>query len=73
MSNRSRVSEAEGRHGRGRPRPSEESGIILFGGGGGRGCLGGGCLFWILLSVALTALVNLLLVLFSGWGSGVGV
>ena len=52
-----------------------ESGIIVFGGGGGSrgGCLGGGCLFWIVLSVALTVLVNLLLVLFSGWGSGVGV
>jgi hypothetical protein len=56
-------------------RLGDESGIIVFGGGGGsrRGCLGGGCLFWIVLSVALTVLVNLLLVLFSGWGSGVGV
>ena len=47
----------------------------MFGGGGSsrRGCLGGGCLFWILLSVALTVLVNVLLVLFSGWGAGVGV
>ena len=67
------MSEAGGRNGRDRPRPSEESGIIVFGGGGGRsGCLGGGCLFWIVLSVALTVLVNLLLLL-SGWGSGVGV
>jgi len=56
-------------------RLGDESGIIVFGGGGGsrRGCLGAGCLFWIVLSVALTVLVNLLLVLFSGWGSGVGV
>ena len=62
-------------NGRWRDRPGDESGIIVFGGGGGssRGCLGGGCLFWIVLSVALTVLVNLLLVLFSGWGSGVGV
>ena len=67
------MSEAGERDRRGRSRASDESGIIVFGGGGGRGCLGGGCLFWILLSVALTVLVNLLLVLFSGWGSGVGV
>ena len=61
-------------NGRRRDRPGDESGIIVFGGGGGsRGCLGGGCLFWIVLSIALTVLVNLLLVLFSGWGSGVGV
>jgi hypothetical protein len=51
----------------------DESGIIVFGGGGGRGCLGGGCLFWIVLSVALTIFVNLLLLLFSGGGTGVGV
>ena len=53
--------------------PGDESGIIVFGGGGGRGCLGGGCLFWIVISVALTILVNLFLVLFSGGGPGVGV
>ena len=44
----------------------EEDGIIVFG-GGGNGCSGGGCLFWIILSivlsVALTALVNLALIL----------
>jgi hypothetical protein len=68
------VSNANGRNERGRLHPGDESGIIVFGGGGGsRGCLGGGCLFWILLSVALTVLVNILLFLFSGGGSGVGV
>ena len=55
---------------------SEESGIIVFGGGGGRGCAGRGCLFWIVasvvLSVTLTIVVNLILLLFSGGGSGVG-
>jgi len=59
--------------GRNRHRFGDESGIIVFGGGGSRGCLGGGCLFWILLSVALTVLVNLLFFLFSGGGIGVGV
>ena len=69
MSNTNRQNE------RSRLRPGDESGIIVFGGSGGgrRGCLGGGCLFWILLSVALTVLVNILLFLFSGGGSGVGV
>ncbi len=42
-----------------------ESGIIIFGGGGGTGP---GCLFWILisiiLSVALTVIANLLFVVF---------
>ena len=53
--------------------------IIVFGGGGGgrRGCAGRGCLFWIVasivLSVSLTILANLVLVLFSGAGSGAGV
>ncbi len=55
----------------------DESGIIVFGGGGGRGCAGRGCLFWIVvsvvLSVALTIFANLVLLLFSGGGSGVGV
>ncbi len=55
----------------------DESGIIVFGGGGGRGCAGRGCLFWIVvsvvLSVSLTVLVNLILLLFSAGGSGVGV
>jgi hypothetical protein len=63
--------------GRNRHRFGEESGIIVFGGGGGRGCAGRGCLFWILasivLSVTLTVLANLVLLLFSGGGPGVGV
>jgi len=69
------MSNANGQNERDRLHPGEESGIIVFGGGGGgsRGCLGGGCLFWILLSVALTVLVNILLFLFSGGGPGVGV
>jgi hypothetical protein len=54
----------------------DESGIIVFG-GGGRGCAGRGCLFWIVvsivLSVSLTILVNLILILFSGPGTGVNV
>ncbi len=64
--------------GRNRRRFGEESGIIVFGGGGGgrRGCAGRGCLFWIVvsvvLSVSLAVLVNLVLLLFSGGGSGVG-
>jgi hypothetical protein len=54
-------------------RPGDEAGIIVFGGGGGgRGCAGRGCLFWIVasivLSVTLTILVNLVLLLFSGGG-----
>ena len=61
----------------GRPPLGDESGIIVFGGGGGRGCAGRGCLFWIVvsivLSVTLTILGNLILLLFSGGGSGVGV
>ena len=70
----SHVSNTHGRNERGRHRLGEdESGIIVFGGGGGRGCLGGGCLFWIVLSVALTILVNLVLPLFSGDGSRVGI
>ena len=52
----------EEKEGRGR---SEESGIIIFGGGGGSGP---GCLFWIIisviLSVALTVIANLLYVVF---------
>ena len=60
-----------------RQRLGDESGIIVFGGGGGRGCAGRGCLFWIVvsvvLSVTLTVLANLVLLLFSGGGSGVGV
>ncbi len=63
--------------GRNQHRLQEESGIIVFGGGGGRGCAARGCLFWIvasiMLSVTLTVLANLILLLFSGGGSGVGV
>ena len=63
--------------GHNRHRFGDESGIIVFGGGGGRGCAGRGCLFWIVasivLSVTLTVLANLVLLLFSGCGSGVGV
>lgn len=62
--------------GRNRHRFGDESGIIVFG-GGGRGCASRGCLFWIVasivLSVTLTVLANLILLLFSGGGSGVGV
>ena len=73
--------ETEGRDERNRPggRPplGDESGIIVFGGGGGRGCAGRGCLFWIVLSivlsVGLTILVNLILLLFSAPGPGVNV
>ena len=53
----------------------DESGIIVF--GGGNGCAGRGCLFWIvlsiILSVGLTLLVNVILLLFSGPGPGVNV
>ena len=52
-------------------RSGDESGITVFG-GGGRGCAGRGCLFWIVasivLSVTLTILVNLIPLLFSGGG-----
>ncbi len=65
------MSNTNGRHERIRDLLDEESGIIVF--GGGRGCAGRGCLFWIVLSVALTIFVNLLLLLFSGGGAGVGV
>ncbi len=55
---------------------TDESGIIVFG-GGGRGCSARGCLFWIIvsvvLSVGLTILVNLILLLFSGSGTGANV
>lgn len=55
--------------------PGREAGIIVF--GGGNGCAGRGCLFWILISVALsvglTLLVNLVLLLFSGPTPGVNV
>ena len=62
---------------RNRHRFGDESGIIVFGGGGGRGCAGRGCLFWIVvsvvLSVTLTVLANLVLLLFSGGWSRVGI
>ncbi len=52
---------------------SDESGIIVF--GGGNGCSGRGCLFWILvsivLSVTLTVLLNLIAYLFSGPSVGI--
>jgi hypothetical protein len=52
---------------------TSESGIIVF--GGGNGCSGRGCLFWILisvvLSVTLTVLLNLLGYLFSGPSVGI--
>ncbi len=45
---------------------NDESGIIVF--GGGNGCAGRGCLFWIIvsvvLSVTLTLLLNLVVYLF---------
>jgi hypothetical protein len=73
------VGNIDDRRGRGHPgerRGSDESGIIVFG-GGGRGCSTRGCLFWIvvsvLLSVFLTILVNLIMLLFSNPGSGVNV
>jgi hypothetical protein len=45
--------------------------IIVFG-GGGRGCAPGGCLFWILVSVGLTILINVVLLLISLLASGPG-
>ena len=45
--------------------------IIVFG-GGGRGCALGGCLFWILVSVGLTILINAVLLLISLLVSGPG-
>jgi len=60
------VSEEESRNGTGKDLLSDESGIIVF--GGGSGCLGRGCLFWlvasIVLSVTLTVLLNLAYFLF---------
>ena len=46
--------------------------IIVFGGGGRRGGCGSGCLFWILVSVGLTILINLVLLLISLLVSGPG-
>ena len=45
--------------------------IIVFG-GGGRGCATGGCLFWIVVSVGLTILINVVLLLISFLISGPG-
>jgi hypothetical protein len=46
--------------------------IIVFGGGARRrGCLSG-CLFWIVLSIGLTILINLILLLVSFSVSGPG-
>jgi hypothetical protein len=45
--------------------------IIVFG-GGGRGCATGGCLFWIVLSVGLTILINVVLILIPLLASGPG-
>ncbi len=72
------MSAANGRDRSGERPGDQQSGIIVFGGGGGRrGCSGRGCLFWIVvsvvLSVTLTVVANLVLFLFSGGGSGVGV
>lgn len=60
------IQNAEDRRNGGEQRLQDgEDGIIVF--GGGNGCAGRGCLFWVLvslvLSVGLTVLVNLLLVL----------
>ena len=46
--------------------------IIVFGGGGRRGGCGSGCLFWILVSVGLTILINIILILISAMVSGPG-
>jgi hypothetical protein len=46
-------------HGREPGHVSDESGIIVF--GGGNGCSGRGCLFWMLISVALSVTLTLLL------------
>ena len=47
--------------------------IIVFGGSRRGGCLSGsGCLFWIVVSVIITVLINLALLLFSMLFSGPG-
>ncbi len=75
MSDEDRRDERAGRATEGGHGLRDESGIIVF--GGGNGCAGRGCLFWIVLSivlsVGLTILVNLILLLFSGPGPGVNV
>ncbi|CAN5142381.1 hypothetical protein BH24ACT19_BH24ACT19_14930 [soil metagenome] len=40
-------------------RMGDESGIIVF--GGGNGCAGRGCLFWIIASIILSVILTLLL------------
>ena len=47
--------------GRNRRRLGDESGIIVFGGGGGSGCAGRGCLFWILVSIVLSVTLTIVL------------
>jgi hypothetical protein len=66
----STMSDASGQNERNGDRLGEESGIIVFGGGGGRGCLS-----WIVVSIVLSVILTILanLILFSGGGSGVGV
>ena len=46
-------------HGRGSEPGSGESGIIVF--GGGNGCSGRGSLFWLLISIVLSATLTVLL------------
>jgi hypothetical protein len=46
--------------------------IIVFGGGTRRGGCLSGCLFWLVLSVGLTILINLILLLVSFSVSGPG-
>lgn len=75
MSHEYRPDEQDGRTNEDERGLGGESGIIVF--GGGNGCAGRGCLFWIVLSivlsVGLTVLVNLVLLLFSGPGTGINV
>lgn len=75
MSDEGKPDEQAGRTNEDRRGLGGESGIIVF--GGGNGCAGRGCLFWIVLSivlsVGLTVLVNLVLLLFSGPAPGVNV
>jgi hypothetical protein len=47
--------------------------IIVFGGGARRGGCLPGCLFWIVVSVGITILINLVLLLISLLVSGPGV